>query len=405
MKYNVYHNIISVQNISSDDFSEAYSKKIMGLYGISTAKRKVFIPDFNSLITDFTRCSYLGLDNHKKIILSSIKYLEEYKSLHWSCARTRLNFNITKSLEENLSHLFGINAIVFSSVFMCNFAIIPLLAGGIFTQNSIPNLVVFDKYCHSSMSYHKPMVSQYTKVATINHNDLSKLETFCRRHKKVVYITDGVCSMGGNCLTEEIIYLQNKYNLFVYYDDAHGISIVGKNGEGFVRSKYQSLENNTIISTSLAKGFGASGGFVMGGNRIFEDAIRRYSPPYAFSVGPNIAAIGAALGSIKIHESNELIKRQNLLRSNIEFFDSHFPLPFTNPILPIKVIPTKSNSAAISIAEKLLRENNLYVSAAFFPTVSKKNPVIRIALTSEHSKSEIQRLINALKQYKEYLKA
>jgi 8-amino-7-oxononanoate synthase len=67
-------------------------------------------------IMDYTRCSYLGLDNHP-ILQGAVEKMSEYQSLHWSCARTRLNFSITQELEEELSYLFNSRVTTFSSVF------------------------------------------------------------------------------------------------------------------------------------------------------------------------------------------------------------------------------------------------------------------------------------------------
>ncbi|TGT37157.1 aminotransferase class I/II-fold pyridoxal phosphate-dependent enzyme, partial [Mesorhizobium sp. M8A.F.Ca.ET.167.01.1.1] len=101
--------------------------------------------------------------------------------------------------------------------------------------------------------------------------------------------------------------LQEKYGLFLYIDDAHGISIFGDNGEGFVRSQLPpELGERTIVAASLGKGFGASGGMLMLGTVHQEALFRCYSLPHAFSASPNVAAVGAALASAKIHQTAEL---------------------------------------------------------------------------------------------------
>lgn len=202
--------------------------------------------------------------------------------------------------------------------------------------------------------------------------------------------------MGGNCPVQELLRLQEEYNLFVYIDDAHGVSIIGKNGEGYARNFYNSLGENTIIATSLGKGFGASGGMVMVGNTNFEDFIRRYALPYAFSVGGNIAAIGAALGSVKVHKSNELIERQLQLQKNIAFFDSNYSTEYVNPILPIRMISMNSEKEAITFTEYLLKKHQIYVSAVFFPTVPQGKPALRISLSADHQEENLLELISLI---------
>jgi len=269
------------------------------------------------------RCSYLGLDNHPLIVAGAIDAIEAHRSLHWSCARTRLNFDLLAELEATLSEMFCASVIAFSTVMLANLGAMPLLSSGQLTGGRKP-LVVFDRLAHISLAYHKPVVADETRLETIEHNDIDALERLCREHPVVAYVCDGIYSMGGNAPIKELRQLQERYGLFLYIDDAHGISIFGRQGEGFARSQFpQVLGDRTIIVASLAKGFGASGGMVMLGTADQEALFRRYSIPYAFSVPPNLAALGAALGSCKIHGSAELGDRQRRLTQRIKCCDRH----------------------------------------------------------------------------------
>src|SRR5262249_42443386 len=146
-------------------------------------------------------------------------------------------------------------------------------------------------------------------------------------------------SMGGNAPIKELRQLQERYGLFLYIDDAHGISLFGAQGEGFARSQFpQVLGNRTIIVASLAKGFGASGGMLMLGTPEQEALFRRYSIPYAFSVAPNLAAVGAALASCKIHRSVELGERQRRLAQRIELFDRRVETAERGNLFPIRMM-------------------------------------------------------------------
>lgn len=53
----------------------------------------------------------------------------------------------------------------------------------------------------------------------------------------MAYVGDGASSMSGAAPVKDLRHLQDRYGLFVYLDDAHGISVAGPNGEGFVRSR------------------------------------------------------------------------------------------------------------------------------------------------------------------------
>jgi len=236
-----------VIDLSWQNLDYAYSKRIMTLYArpTETAGRSVKLRD-GQVIVDFARGSYLGLDNHPAIVQGAISALEDYRSLQWSGARTRLNFAIMEELETRLSEFFQARSLVFSLVLTANMAVMPLMASGAFTDGKRP-IVIFDKFCHATLSYHKASIAANTEVITIGHNDIGALERLCKTHDTVAYVADGVYSMGGSAPIDDLLRLQDKYGLFLYIDDAHGISIQGNRGEGYARSRLgASLRERTI---------------------------------------------------------------------------------------------------------------------------------------------------------------
>jgi 8-amino-7-oxononanoate synthase len=391
-------NLNFVVKNSSKNFNAAYKAGIMGIHGRSCTGRHVELEDGHDIV-DFVRCSYLGLDNHPKIVKGAIRAIEQYHSLHWSCARTRLNFKLVSELEEKLSSLFAARVVAFPTVLTANMAALPILASGHFTGTKKP-IIVFDKFAHATLAYHKPVMAEETEVITIAHNDMNALEEICKRATSpVAYVGDGVYSMGGSAPISELKALQERYGLFVYLDDAHGISLFGEHGEGFVRSALErpALGERTIIAASLGKGFGASGGILMLGTVEQEDLIRRYALPYAFSVGPNLAAIGASLGSAEIHADAELGQLQKALRSNLEKFDRRIHTKQSGEPLPIRMVEIGVEEKAIRVAESFMK-SNFYVSATFFPTVARGAAGLRICPTATHTEEEIDKLCNLLAQ-------
>ncbi|MGF6313608.1 8-amino-7-oxononanoate synthase [Bradyrhizobium sp. i1.8.4] len=380
-------------------FDAAHTAGLMAVHARSTAGRTFVLGtgplDSRPKLIDFVRCSYLGLDNHPLIVAGAIEAIEAHRSLHWSCARTRLNFDLLAELEATLSEMFCARVLAFSSVMLANLGAMPLLASGQLTSGRKP-VVVFDRLAHISLAYHKPVVADETRVETIAHNDIDALERLCREHPVVAYVCDGVYSMGGNAPIKELRQLQRRYGLFLYIDDAHGISLFGHQGEGFARSQFpQVLGDRTTIVASLAKGFGASGGMVMLGTTDQEALFRRYSIPYAFSVAPNLAAVGAALGSCKIHRSAELGERQSRLAQRIKAFDHHVATAEQGNSFPIRMIAIGSEAKAIAIARELL-DAGFYTSVTFFPTVAQGKAGIRVCITADHEVRDIERLCDCI---------
>ncbi|KAB7613379.1 aminotransferase class I/II-fold pyridoxal phosphate-dependent enzyme [Amylibacter sp. SFDW26] len=392
-----YRNTKYVIDTSHPHFEKAYQLDVMGVTAKVREGRNVLWQHpkqstaTSKELIDFARCSYLGLDNHPKIVNGAIDMVQQNQALHWSCARTRLNFEHLRVLEGALSSLFSARVVAFSSVWLANLGVMPLLASGHLT-NGVKPVIVFDRSCHVSLAYHKPVVADETEVMTIPHNDMNALEDICRNHECVAYVADGVYSMGGSAPVADIQKLQEKYGLFAYIDDAHGISIHGENGEGYVRSQYPTeLGDRTIIAASMGKGFGASGGILMLGTPQQEEIFRRYAPPYAFSAAPNLAAVGGALGSVDIHNSPELAQRQKLLRDSIAVFDEVIETPQTGEPFPIRVVAVGSEQTTIESA-RFLMEQGFYASAVFFPTVGRGLSGLRICPTAAHEHEDIRRL-------------
>ncbi|MER8467626.1 aminotransferase class I/II-fold pyridoxal phosphate-dependent enzyme [Mesorhizobium sp. M1396] len=394
-----FRNTGYVVSKSKTYFEAAHAAGLMAVHGRSMARRAFALGtgplNNRPQAIDFVRCSYLGLDNHPIIIAGAIEAIEAHRSLHWSCARTRLNFDLLAELEAALSEMFSARVLTFSSVMLANLGALPLLASGQLTNGRKP-VVAFDRFAHISLAHHKPVVADETRVETIAHNDIGALERLCRQEPVVAYVCDGVYSMGGHSPLKELRKLQERYGLFLYIDDAHGISLFGRQGQGFARSQFpQGLGDRTIIAASLGKGFGASGGMLMLGTLEQEILFRRYSVPYAFSAAANLAAVGAALGSCKIHRSAELGQRQRQLAQRINLFDHYLVTAQQGNSLPIRMVAIGPEAKAIAIARELL-DAGFYTSVTFFPTVQQGMAGIRVCITADHEARDIERLCDRI---------
>ncbi|MGY3582520.1 8-amino-7-oxononanoate synthase [Bradyrhizobium sp. USDA 4341] len=345
-------------------------------------------------IVDFVRHSYLGLDNHPLIIAGAIEANEALRSLHRSGARTQFGFDLLGELEETLSEMFCARVLAFSSGMLADLIAIPILASGQLTGGRKP-VVVLDHSARVSPAYHRTVVVDQTRVETIAHNDIDTLERLCRENPLIAYICDGVYPIGENAPVKELRRLQDRYGLFLYIDDSDGLSICGYQGEGFARSRFSHvLGERTIIAASLGKGFGASGGILMLGAAEHDPMFRPHSISCASSVAPNLAAIGAALASCKIHLSLELGQRQARLAQRVELFDRLVVTAEQGNLLPIRTIAIRSQADAITIARRLL-DLGFYTSATFLPAQQEKVG-LRLCITADHEVRDIRGLCDSI---------
>ncbi len=349
-------------------------------------------------VVEFINCSYLGLDLDPTIIEAS-KNLDSNWGINFCCARSRFSIEPTRRLEEELSELFRGRVITFPSVTTTHLSVLPLLASGSLINYKNPPKVkiIFDKFAHSSMQYLKPILASEAEIKTIAHNSLEELKAEVidahNTGKQAVYIADGVYSMGGTCPIEELIRLSKELDFYIYLDDAHGTSIFGNLGEGYVMQNFNSIPDNFIVTFCLSKGFGCNGGGVILSNRTQEQLVRSFGQIYAFSAALDFSIVNACLAAINLHKDGSVKGLQKKLRENVSLYDNLVgeELNFS----PIRMVLIGNELEALKIGKKIL-EAGFFVSVVFFPIVPRNKAQLRICIAANHTADQIIQLVETI---------
>lgn len=342
-------------------------------------------------------CSYLGLETDKRLVQRAARYVLESGTVNLPTSRIRIRLRELDELEEALSSHFSCQAFTATSCSAGIVASLPLLAAGIFTNGVRPYLV-FDKNAHFALNQMKAVCGDETQVATCEHNDVQFLEDMCRRHRQVAYVADGAYSMGGAAPIEQLLGLQDKYGLFLYFDDSHSLSAYGEQGEGIVRALMPEINSRTILVYSLAKAFAANGGGIfMSKQAPYLKEFRRFGGPMSYSQYLNPAAIGAAMASLEIHHSTELAILQCRLADNITLFDQLVPTEYAGTPSPIRVIPMASPGMAVKVSEAVFQKG-YYTSAVFFPIVARNKSGLRVMLRADMTELDIHSFCSIVAQ-------
>jgi 7-keto-8-aminopelargonate synthetase-like enzyme len=346
---------------------------------------------------NFSCCSYLDLESHPKIIEGAINALKKYGVLDHCISRIRIQLPALLELEDRLTSLFRAKVITAISASAATAGVLPLLASGHLCANRRP-VMIFDKNAHFSMNLYKAVCGDETEVLTSPHNDMGYLEDACKKYKHVAYVCDGTYSMGGHAPVRDLLALQDKYGMFIYFDDSHSLSIMGGKGEGYIRSNIEEINENTIIVATLNKAFGTSGGAIMLGPKGKNVALllERFGGPLAWSQPMNTAAIGASLAAAEIHDSPELKRRQERLRRHIALFDERVDSGQRGNGFPIKLVGA-SGDRVMAAGLKLFQEG-FYVSPVFFPIVPRNQAGLRVMVRAAVEEGEILRLCRVINE-------
>ena len=347
---------------------------------------------------NFAHCSYLGLEMDQRLRRGAIDAVERFGS-QFSSSRSYLSLTIYREYEARLAELFGYPTIVSPTTTLGHFSTLPLIIGA-------KDTVVLDRFVHSSVK----LAAQQLRVAGVHltaipHNDLNQLETRIRKHVeagagKVWYLIDGVYSMQGHgAPLRELRMLQEKYEqLYLYIDDAHGMSWAGKHGCGYALEQLGALNPQTMLVTSLNKAFASGGGAIICHNEEMKTTIQNCGLTMMFCGPLQPASLGAGLASTKLHLSPDIVALQDQLRHKIRYFNRkcrELNLALVgNSETPIRYIGIGTPEIGYEVVSTLI-DRGFFVNIAAYPSVATNKTGLRITLSNHITTSDIDALLSA----------
>lgn len=375
---------------------------------VSRKNKKIKLDDGKEY-TEFVSCSYLGLDQDYRVLNSVSNKIDDI-GLSFLSSRSRMKYSGLDALEGIFNNIFEANTVTFSTTHLAHLGLIPLIASG--EMPSVKHAFngcsfLLDTTVHASIQINRGLMKQFGSVELVDFHNYelleSKLKEISERSQTPLLFSDSICSMGGLLPLNDLMKLTNKYSGYLYLDDAHGMSIYGKNGAGYVMDVFNhDIPDRLILTTSLGKGFGTCGGLVVLKNKEDAKFVKMYSSTYMFSGTLINPLIHACVESGYIHLSKEIIDLQKKLSNRINLFDSL--INKQNKIInwgyntPIRGVYIGDEFTAIEKGLKL-KEAGFIGVVATYPIRKKGESIIRLLICANHSIEEIQqicRIINSM---------
>ena len=340
-------------------------------------------------VINFCANNYLGLSNDIAIKKAAIQAIDEWgfglSSVRFICGTQTIH----KDLENKVSEFHGKeDTILYSSCFDAN--------GGLFeTILSKEDAVFSDELNHASIidgiRLSKAEKNRY------RHADMEHLEELLKNSNARLKLiaTDGVFSMDGVVAPlKNIVMLAKKYDAMVMVDDCHATGFLGNEGKG--SGDYHDVLNDIdIITSTFGKALGgASGGFVSASKEIVE-TLRQKSRPYLFSnslAPPLVAACIKVFDIIENDHSHKERLDKNTMYFRKKIKEYGFDIKgIDHPIIPIMIYDEKK---AVKMSEELLKKN-IYVIAFSYPVVATGQARIRVQISSDHSREQLDYALQA----------
>jgi 8-amino-7-oxononanoate synthase len=215
-------------------------------------------------------------------------------------------------------------------------------------------------------------------------------------------VVDGVFSMEGDvCDLPPIVELCERFGARLMVDEAHGVGVLGERGAG--ACELFGLEDRVDLRMgTFSKSLASCGGFIAGSEEVIE-YLRIASRSFIFSASAVPAAVGAALGALRIIRSEgpglfaRLLDNASYLRQGFRDLGLKVVEPgmlpdgneATTPVVPVIV----GEDWQAVLLWKALFDAGVYTNVAIHPAVPPGGALLRTSLMATHERSQLDRAL------------
>lgn len=337
----------------------------------------------------FCSNDYLGLANDPKLVLALQQAATEAGVGSGASNLITGHHRFHDALERTLAAFVGKPAaLLFSTGYMANIGVISALMGR-------EDAVFSDKLNHACLN--DGAFLSRAKHHRFAHNDVNALAQLLAastaRHKLIA--ADAVFSMDGD-IAPLAAYLDlcERYDAYLYVDDAHGFGVLGPQGQGTLQ--HLGLDSPRLIMMgTLGKAAGVAGAFVAA-EQLVIDYLIQHANSYIYTTPappPLSAALLAAVDEIKHGEARRqrLFAHIHLLKTSLKL--QRWQLAASETAIQPLIVGDPHEALALS---QYLQQHGVLVPAIRPPTVPVNTSRLRISLSAAHQTQDVHTLIRLL---------
>ena len=340
----------------------------------------------------FSSNDYLGLAGAAELVEAACEAARRYGigagASHLVTGHSEAHAALEAELAAFVRPCDGARALLFSSGYLANLAILTTLAGR-------SDAIFADRLNHASLN-DGALLSRAT-FERYAHGDTPALEArldATRVHRRII-ATDAVFSMDGDVAPlAALADVASRHDAWLVVDDAHGFGVLG-NGRGSLAECGVNDERIVYMGT-LGKAAGVAGAFVAAHPVVIETLIQKARPYIYTTAAPPLTAVA-------LRTSLALIAAGDARRAQLDELISAFRrearelpwklLPSRTPIQPL-VVGDAATAVAVSTA---LEERGVLVPAIRPPTVPAGTARLRVSLSAAHTLDDVAALCGALR--------
>lgn len=339
---------------------------------------------------NFSSNDYLGLARHPALARRAGEFAARFGT---GAASSRLicgTLEAHEAVEARIAALKGREAaMLLATGWQANASVLATLL-----RAAGPGATLFaDELNHNSLVMGARLAG--VRPVLFRHNDLQDLECKLQAQSKgrKVIGTESVFSMDGDRADiAALARLADRYDAFLYVDEAHATGVLGPGGAGLTHG----IAGVDLVMGTCSKALGSFGAYVAG-SRTMVDFLQNMCAGFIYTTAPPppvLGAIDAALDLLPALDSDRhaLASRAALVRAAFADLGIDTGASATH-IVPALVGDTR---AAVALADHL-RARDILAVAIRPPTVPPGTARLRFALTAAHDDAAIATLLASVR--------
>ena len=338
---------------------------------------------------NFCSNDYLGLASTgtDELSAAALRWGTGSGASHLVCGHSQAHHDLEQALADYTGYP---RALLFSTGYMANVGVISALA-----QRG--DLILQDKLNHASLLDGAQL--SRARMLRYRHTDVGHLNGLLNEREghsgETLIVSDSIFSMDGDLAdVATLADVSRQHQALLMIDDAHGLGIIGPQGQGARAHFGLSTADLPVYIGTLGKAFGGYGAFVAGSDDLIDYLIQ-FARSYIYTTAMPPALADAMQGNLQRMKDDSLRSRlqARILQFRQGAQDSGLPLmPSLSPIQPLLI---GSSDKALQLSSRL-REAGLWVSAIRPPTVPQNEARLRVTLSAAHTAADVDLLLSVL---------
>lgn len=345
---------------------------------------------------NFSCYNYLGFSYHPEVIEAAKAALDRYGLGASGSPVLSGTLELHSALERKLVEFYGLpdrGVSLFSSGYGTN-------VGAVSAFIREGHNAVLDASVHMSLVEGAQLSK--ASVSYFRHNDPESLDKILSRldcaNTRTLVCTEGVYSADGDVgRLRAIVDVAKKHGAKVLVDEAHSVLVAGPTGRGACEAEGVLGEVDLLVVT-FSKAFGGCGGALIARKEITQ-YVNIYAKCRMHSCAIDPAVTGGILKSLDLAMGPVGQERRQRIVANAKYLREKLSAYVDIGESSSWIIPVIYGSEKLTLpVGKFLHEHGLTGNIMQFPAVKRGEARIRIFVTSEHTREQLDRAAEVLRQ-------